>query len=408
MQSLEAFEMLGPDGFFFVGHGVSEVVARCMDEIDPLGDTATGRVRSARTALRAIACDRSCVSFEVVSRETLRHNPLNAVTAVVERVTDATGHTLIRKELRRPDPSSTDRTAGAWGASTDPTHWNYWRREADAYLCAELREGLQRAGLDMAAAEVEETDAGVVLWLEDVAGTPGTEFSLDDHVAVAAALGRWHAQGALTQAWVSRRFLRDYSASKPARYELVEDDAAWGQPLIANCWPAGLRDGWRRLLANRETLLTVMESLPRTRSHLDVWVSNEVRRPTGPVVLLDWAFAGDGAVGEDLGNHIPDAVFDLFWQAERIAELDETCSDAYLRGLHEAGWHGDERDVRLGVVASCVKYVWLLPRLLESANAASHQAYHQIADSHHLYQQRGAALMHLVAWCDEALRLAMA
>ncbi len=346
------------------------------------------------------------MSFDITSRETLRHNPLNAVTAVVERVSDADGHTLIRKELRRPDASSTEGTAGAWAASTDPEHWNYWRREADAYLSGPLRDRLQIAGLDIAKADVEETDAGVVLWLEDVAGTPGTEFALDDHAAVAAGLGRWQAQGPLSETWASRRFLRDYSASKPARYELVEDDAAWAQPLIAKCWPAALRDGWRRLLANREPLLTVMESLPRTRSHLDVWVSNEIRRPNGPIVLLDWAFAGDGAVGEDLGNHIPDAVFDLFWPAEQIAELDDTCFDAYVSGLHDAGWHGDEGEVRLGITASCVKYSWLLPRLLESAGAASHQAYHETADSEHLYQQRGAALMHLVTWCDEALLLA--
>jgi hypothetical protein len=345
------------------------------------------------------------VSFEAVSRETLRHNPLNAVTAIVERVTDGAGQSLIRKELRRPDPSLTNETPEHWAASTDPEHWNYWRREADAYLSEPLREGLQAADLDMPNAEVEETDAGFVLWLEDVAGTPGTEFSLDDHVSVASALGRWQARGPLSEAWASRRFLREYSGSRPARYELVEDDAAWQQPLIANCWPSGLRGGWRRLLANRETLLTIAESLPRTRSHLDLWVSNEIRRPAGAVVLLDWAFAGDGAIGEDLGNHIPDAVFDLFWPAERLQELDETCFDAYLRGLHEAGWHGDDSQVRLGAVASCVKYAWLLPRLLERATATSHQAYHETADSEHLYQQRGAGLMHLVSWCNEALEL---
>jgi hypothetical protein len=346
------------------------------------------------------------VSFEVVSRETLRHNPLNAVTAIVERVSDAAGHTLIRKELRRPDPSLINRTAEPWAASTDRQHWNYWRREADVYLSGSLRDGLQAAGLDIADAVVDETDAGVVLWLEDVVGTLGTEYSLDDHTALAAALGRWQTQGPLTEAWASHRFLRDYAGSRRARYEVVDDDAAWQQPLIVRCWPRGLREGWRRLLANRETLLAVMEALPRTRSHLDVWVSNEIRRPTGRIVLVDWGFAGDGAIGEDLGNHIPDAVFDLFWPAERLAELEETCFEAYLSGLHQAGWHGDERAVRLGVVAACVKYAWLLPRLLERAGDTDHQAYHQAVDSEYLYQQRGAALMQLVRWCDEALSLA--
>ncbi len=81
-------------------------------------------------------------------------------------------------------------------------------------------------------------------------------------------------------------------------------------------------------------------------------MSNEVRRPRRPIVLLDWAFIGDGAIGEDLGNHVPDAVFDLFRPAERISELDAACFEAYLSGLHQMGWHGNERDVRLGVVAS--------------------------------------------------------
>jgi hypothetical protein len=341
------------------------------------------------------------VSFEVVHREMLRHNPRNTVTAVVERVTDPAGATLVRKELRAPQRPAD----GPWPASTDPRHWNYWRREADAYQFAALRESLWQAGLDMPHADVVEHETGVTLWLEDVTGTPGPAFTLADHEALAAALGRWQASGPLTTPWSSRGFLRDYSGSRGAAVHLVDDDTAWCQSLIRETWPSGLRDGWRRLLAHRDDLLAAMEGLPRTRSHLDVWVSNEIRRPGGQVVLLDWAFVGDGAVGEDLGNHIPDAVFDLFWPAERLGDLDRACFDAYLSGLREAGWRGSDRDVRLGVVASCVKYTWLLPLLLDRAAAPRHEAYHQAADSQHLYHQQGLAFAHLVRWCDEALRL---
>jgi hypothetical protein len=339
---------------------------------------------------------------DIAATEPLRHNPLNQVTAAVERVTDSQGRSRIRKALRRPRPDS---APGPWAGSTDPRAWNYWHREVDAYQSDELRQSLGAAGFAVPEATVEETAEGAVLWLDDVSGTPGTEFDLADHVAVAEALGRWQAPGPLVRPWTSRRFLRDYSTSRPAPWHLVDDDEAWRQPLIADLWPAGLRDGWRRLLAQQQHLLEVMERLPRTRSHLDLWVSNEIRRTDGTVVLLDWAFAGDGATGEDLGNHLPDAVFDLFWPAERLAELEQACFAAYECGLRDEGWTGDPRLLRLGVVASAVKYAWLLPRLLASASAQEHQAYHRGADPGHLYQQRGLALWHLVGWCDEAIRL---
>jgi hypothetical protein len=341
------------------------------------------------------------VIFDVATSETLRHNPKNEVTAGVERITDATGRTLIRKRLRRPVPATTPRTH--WSASADPRHWNYWHREADVYRSAELRSGLEGTGLGLPDGEVEEDADGVTLWLEDVAGTAGTEFTLADHVAVAEAAGRWQAQGQLRTPWSSEHYLRDYSSNWGVRYELVDDDEAWRQPLVTDNWPAGLRERWKRLLDSRELLLGLMEQLPRTRSHLDFWVSNQIRRPGGDFVLVDWAFAGDGAIGEDVGNHVPDAVNDLFWPAERIGELDRACFEAYLSGLRQAGWDGDAGVARLGMVASCVKYTWLLPLMLEQAACASHGAYHQPADSADLYRRRGLSLWHLAGWCDEAL-----
>jgi hypothetical protein len=343
------------------------------------------------------------VAHEVVTSEPLRYNPLNEVTGGIERVTDAGGRTLIRKRLRRPGPQP---SAGQWSASLDPRHWNYWRREADVYQSPELRASLEHTGLSLPAGEVEEHDDGVTLWLEDVSGRPGTGFTLAEHTALAGAAGRWQAQGPLRTPWSSERFLRTYSTGMPAAWELLGDDDAWRQPLVHDNWPPDLRAGWQRLIDHREFLLGLMERLPRTRSHLDFWVCNQFRRPGGEFVLVDWAFAGDGAVGEDIGNHVPDAVNDLFWPADRIAELDQACFDAYLSGLREGGWRGPRDEVRLGLVASCVKYAWLLPLMLQQAASADHRAYHRPADSADLYRRRGLSLRHLVGWADEALALA--
>jgi hypothetical protein len=46
--------------------------------------------------------------------------------------------------------------------------------------------------------------------------------------------------------------------------------------------------------------------------------------------------------------------------------LEQMCGAAYLMGLADAGWQGDERLVRLGYAAGAVvKLTWLLPRQLE-------------------------------------------
>ncbi|HEY9336117.1 MAG TPA: aminoglycoside phosphotransferase [Kribbella sp.] len=333
-----------------------------------------------------------------VGTTTLRHNPLNAVTANVERVTYADGRTAVRKELRRPADSS-----GPWAASTDPRHWNYWRRELEVYRDDELREQLADAGLVLPAAQTEDQRDGAVLLMEDIDGTPGTHFSLAEHAALARACGRWQARPAPERPWTSIGFLRDYSTTRDVPWHLMTDDAAWQQPLIRETWPAGLREAWTGLLVHRDALLDLVASLPRARCHLDFWVSNVIQRPSGELALFDWSFLGDGALGEDIGNYIPDAVFDLFWPVERLPELAETCVANYLDGLYEAGWRGDPDDVRLAVMASGVKYAWLLPGLLGRASDATHNAYHRQVDSRYLFHQRGQALLYLADWCAEAL-----
>ncbi|MEV0583651.1 phosphotransferase [Nonomuraea sp. NPDC050310] len=329
----------------------------------------------------------------------LTHNPLNAVTAGIWRVVRGDRSAVVK--VLSPDPGGHP----DWQASRDPRHWNYWRREAEVYA-----DGLpylwEKAGIRAPRLlEVVERDGGkLALWTEDVAGQPGAAWSAERHVRLAGQLGRAQGgTGPVERPWLSRGFLRGYTGAKSVDWSLLDDDEAWAQPMVREHFPPGLRAEMVRLHRDREWFLATLEGLPRVWCHLDLWPNNVIADGSGSV-LLDWAFTGEGALGEDLGNHLPDSVFDLFLPAARLPELDGRLFGAYLDGLREAGWRGDPRQVRLAVCASAVKYDWLVPALLRRAGEAVQLDYGggRPVDVARRYRERGAALMFLAGWAEEA------
>jgi hypothetical protein len=257
--------------------------------------------------------------------------------------------------------------------------------------------------------EARETEDGIELRLEDVAGRHGRQLTLDDLDAAAYALGR--AQGAAhlpEEPWLSRGFLADYSGSRLADWRLLYDDEAWAQPLVARHFDAELRAGLVRLRERRAELLALSARLPRTLCHLDVWPNNLIRRDDGEIVFLDWAFAGDGAIGEDIGNLVPDSPLDLLVPHELLDELAERLERAYVAGLREAGWDGDERFVALGIRTSAIKYDWLTVYCLAQAGVSEQRDYGggRLVDVEARYAARSTALRLLARWADEACRLA--
>jgi Phosphotransferase enzyme family len=327
-----------------------------------------------------------------VAKTPLTHNSRNPVTAGVW------AEAGVVHKLLTPRGSATP----GWERSDDERHWNYWRREALAYE-TELpnRLGL---GAPRFLGSTEREGGEVELRIELVDGRSGEELMADDLELAVTALGR--AQGASevpADPWLSRGYLRAHG-DYPVNWALLDDDAAWERPLIRTHFPPGLRDGLVRLHARRETLLGIMEELPRTVCHLDVWHKNLVRRADGDIAFLDWAFTGDGALGEDVGNLI------LNWLVphDELVALDARLTAAYVVGLREAGWSGDEPLVRLGVCASAVKYDWLTPYCLERAGADEHLGYggHELVDADVKFAEHATALALCAAWADEAERLA--
>jgi hypothetical protein len=308
-------------------------------------------------------------------------------------------------------PGASPAKPAHWAASDQPHHWNWWRRELVAYERRAVG-AWDEAALDMPVLMdvVPRPDGGVELWLEDVAGKLGPRWEPADHATFARALGRAQARAAgggpwQGWDWLSRGFLPDYPESQPVDEAVWTDDEAWAHELVAPHL-GSLREELHRLHVERHHWYGLLGRLPRTLCHLDVWPANLIARPDGRTVLLDWSFVGDGALGEDAGNLVPDIVFDLFLPGERIGELDRSITGAYLAGLAEAGWDGDPRLVRLAMCASAVKYHWLTPYMIRGAGSPQrHYGGAPMDEARGRYQQRGLALAHLCGWLDEARAL---
>jgi hypothetical protein len=110
-------------------------------------------------------------------------------------------------------------------------------------------------------------------------------------------------------------------------------------------------------------------------------------------VVIDRAYCGLGALGEDPGNLVPDAMFDGFVPVSRARELEEAVWEGYLAGPRRSPWRGDEREVRwVFRAATVLKYTWMPAAIAD-------------LESHDPLRARWEGVMPLLRrWDEEALR----
>ncbi len=221
--------------------------------------------------------------------------------------TELGGQPLAVKRLGRPGPEDP-------AELRDPTHYAYWRREADV---AESGLVQDTPGLRGPAVAVEEDDDGITItsdWVED-AGING--------LFVAHALGRFAGADLGGRRWLVRDLLR-------RRLQRTERRGGW--PTLARTGAADLADS---LWSRREHFLQQYDALPHAAHHGDVAPKNLRGREGDVVVAIDWQSLGTGPVGTDLGLHVAAA-----------REAPEPLLDAYLLGLPDGVASAEE--VRLG------------------------------------------------------------
>jgi hypothetical protein len=257
-----------------------------------------------------------------------------------------------------------------WPSSSDPDDWSYWKREVLAYrsgFTSSLAGGMRGPEL---LGSFERADGTVALWLEDVGrGIAGTSWSVPEYEPAAGAIGQ--AQGALLLAppqpavpWFSQGWLRAYVAQRQGDMHLLRDEQVWDLPLVKRnlspSWAAPLE----QMHADEALFLDTLDRLPRAVCHFDLHPAN-LFAVDDDTVLIDWASVGIGALGEDPGVLVADAVLDFHVGPELVDELCDVVRLSYEDGLRRAGWSGPSELVVLCMAAGvAARYAWIGPALL--------------------------------------------
>jgi len=245
----------------------------------------------------------------------------------------------------------------------DSSAWNYYRREPDAYQSGWLDALLGNLTAPRSFGVVEHADGVCWIWLEDVRDEIGSQWPLEHYNVVARHLGQFNGaflmEGSLpSRPWLSTGWLRKYVAVSAPAFPLIRKSL--DNPLVRRTWPGDTFRRLFRLWEERDLYFDALDRLPQTICHLDMFRRNLFARKTADgedqTVVIDWSYVGQGAIGQEL---VPLTLAGFAFNEvdyNQVQVLEVLAFDGYLQGLHDAGWRGDPKQVRLGYAAASLRY----------------------------------------------------
>jgi hypothetical protein len=249
---------------------------------------------------------------------------------------------------------------------SDPTQWNYHRREFLAYEEGLLNELPGGVSAPRCLVVSKYSDGVCWLWLEDVQAPGNQAWSLAEYGLAARHLGQFNGAYLTGHAlpsipWLSQNWMRGWLSyyDKDCRrvLELIQDESFLEQPLLHSLFPRSMTEKVLQLWESYDSLFKTLDVLPRTFCHLDAYRPNlfirQDAKGLSQTVAIDWVFAGIAGVGEEIANLLTASLIWFEYDATEAKRLDDTIFNDYLHGLRDSGWKGDSQLVRLGYTAAC-------------------------------------------------------
>ncbi|HEY64455.1 MAG TPA: hypothetical protein G4O02_07770 [Caldilineae bacterium] len=269
----------------------------------------------------------------------------------------------------------------------DPSHWFYWKREAEAYRSGWLDDLPGGIAAPRCYGIEERPDGSYWLWLEEVKDSIGRKWPLEHYGIVARHLGQFNGAYLVgepmpTYPWLSRDGIRKHVESSAQAIEQLRD--VLDHPLVSRWLPGDASEQLFQTWAERDVFLEALDRLPQTICQFDAFRRNLFARqaPDGAMqtVIVDWSYTGCGPLGAELVPLVIGTLIFFEVDLAELSDLDRLAFEGYLEGLQEAGWHGDPRLVRLGYTAGILRYVLgtvgeILPAILADRRDAAQQVF---------------------------------
>ena len=291
------------------------------DEVISIGEvTATKIGRSAGTATAGV--------FRVTGQASTQ-NEDTEWSAVVK----ALGEPEIKREYREEDPL----------------------RELEVYRSGVFAEGC--GGVRSARCYAIQTrDDLQLLWLEDLSDAPQPPWEADHFLNTARHLGQfnghWPEQALPQWDWLNQVDFRTKLTGHThlqavfERFSTLQD-----HPLMQAFAPPSAVSEFMRLWEQCDELLIQAEGSPKGVCHLDCHPKNlfPISNSSGEryTIGIDWVKVGIDYLGVDIGHLLASPMSWLEVTATEARTLCDPIFNAYVSGLADAGWSGNEDAVRL-------------------------------------------------------------